>query len=107
MCRPRDVRRMGVAPASAAERTDNGKAATASRTVHICAASEDDKIVDALRKHLAGVHVTHAGDLLLGEDESAGRRKLIEAAAVIVLLVSADYVASAKRWSSTRSRRSN
>src|SRR5689334_7642441 len=92
---------MGAPPPSNGEsaHTDE-KATTTGRTVHICAASEDEKMVDALRKHLTGVHVTHANDLLF-EDADTGRRRLIEAAAVIVVLVSADYVASPEHEADT------
>src|SRR5215212_3542986 len=63
-------------------------------TLHICAATLDGWVVSELCAHLAGVRVTHAGMIALGTNEEMEHARLIDAAAVVVLLVSSDFARS-------------
>jgi hypothetical protein len=66
----------------------------AGRTVHICAAARDGRVVSALADHLPGVRVTHEGTITPGASIESARRELLDAADLIVLLVSADFASS-------------
>ena len=67
-------------------------------TIHVCAAEEDLAVVQSLEKQLARIHVpnvrvTHAGKILPGTQTEFEQRRMIDAANVIVLLLSADFLA--------------
>ncbi len=64
-------------------------------TVHICAADEDTPLLQDLELQLTGLDVTYVRKLKAGEDIATRRRELISEADMIVLLLSADFVASA------------
>jgi hypothetical protein len=73
---------------------DDDKEAARGRIVHLCAARADDAVVDALLKHLAGVPVTHERTIPIGTSFKIESRVLLDTADVILLLVSADFMAS-------------
>src|SRR5262245_24685979 len=66
--------------------------------VHLCTASEpaDEELAEELQKHLRqlGTDVTHASQLVLGQDSEAERRAQIDRAGVVLLLISIDFLVS-------------